>query len=234
MSSQAFPRLLGRPVRLALIGVLALCCVAMMICTGQSPVTKAAVTQAPSAPAPAPAVVAPAPAPAPAPVQTSTVHLRRGDTLWALARQYGTTVAALAELNHLGASTRIIAGTDLRVTGKPAVSGKPARKAAARPAAHVTAVRNAVQQTAATVFGSQYRCAADIIARESGWDVQATNRGTGAYGLAQALPATKMASAGPDWRGNPLTQLRWMRDYVGSRYGDACRAWDFWRTHSWY
>ena len=80
----------------------------------------------------------------------------------------------------------------------------------------------------------KYQCAANIITRESGWNVAATNRHNGAYGLAQALPGIKMATAGLDWLTNPTTQLRWMRAYVDSRYGNACGAWAFWQSHHWY
>lgn len=86
---------------------------------------------------------------------------------------------------------------------------------------------------AAAVFGSQFQCAANIISRESGWSVTAENP-DGAYGLPQAYPGWKMASAGADWRTNPLTQLRWMRAYVDERYGGACAAWSFWEGHGAY
>lgn len=90
------------------------------------------------------------------------------------------------------------------------------------------------QAAAKAIFGSQYSCAASLISRESGWNVHATNPSSGAYGLGQALPPSKMASAGSDWRTNPSTQLRWMKSYVDSRYGGACSAWSFWTSHHYY
>jgi len=54
------------------------------------------------------------------------------------------------------------------------------------------------------------------------------------YGLPQSYPAEKMASAGPDWRTSPWTQLRWMRSYVKARYGSACAALRFWFRNGWY
>lgn len=90
------------------------------------------------------------------------------------------------------------------------------------------------QQEAQQVFGSQYSCAANIIVRESGWNVEASNPSTGAYGLPQALPGSKMASAGADWATSALTQLRWMLGYVNSLYGGACGAWAFWMSHGYY
>lgn len=73
-----------------------------------------------------------------------------------------------------------------------------------------------------------------IVTHESGWRVNATNPGSGAYGLPQSLPGSKMASAGADWRTNPITQLKWMKDYVSSRYGGGPGAAAFWRAHHWY
>jgi hypothetical protein len=87
---------------------------------------------------------------------------------------------------------------------------------------------------ARSIFGSQYSCIDSLIIRESGWRVNATNPSSGAYGLGQALPGSKMSSAGADWRTNPVTQLRWMKSYVDSRYGGACGAWSFWQSHHWY
>lgn len=73
-----------------------------------------------------------------------------------------------------------------------------------------------------------------IINHESGWRVNATNPGSGAYGLPQSLPSNKMASAGKDWKTNPITQLKWMYSYVKGRYGNASNAKHFWQTHNWY
>ncbi|NUR58657.1 MAG: lytic transglycosylase domain-containing protein [Catenulispora sp.] len=84
------------------------------------------------------------------------------------------------------------------------------------------------------VPSGQFGCFANIIERESGWNVHATNPGSGAYGLGQALPGSKMASAGSDWRDNPVTQIKWVLSYMDSRYGSPCGAWSFWQSHSWY
>lgn len=194
----------------------------------------------PSVPAPHSRPILPAAATVPA-VSTpspAVIRLHRGDTLWALAQRYRTTVAALQQANGLGDSTRIYAGTGFRV---PAATIAPHRVAVPqRESAETTSVAvdrpsaGSVQQAAAATFGPQYACAASIITRESGWNVHASNPASGAYGLAQALPGSKMAAAGPDWRSNPATQLAWMRDYVTARYGGACGAWTFWRAHHWY
>ncbi len=75
-------------------------------------------------------------------------------------------------------------------------------------------------------------CLAELIRRESGWDVHAQNP-SGAYGLPQALPGSKMASAGADWADNPATQIRWMVGYV-QKYGGSCGALSFQEAHGYY
>ncbi|WP_323185035.1 transglycosylase SLT domain-containing protein [Kitasatospora purpeofusca] len=73
-----------------------------------------------------------------------------------------------------------------------------------------------------------------IISHESSWNVTATNPSSGAYGLAQALPGSKMATHGSDWKTNANTQIRWALDYMNSRYGSPNAAWTFWQNHHWY
>lgn len=80
----------------------------------------------------------------------------------------------------------------------------------------------------------QYTCFSNIVERESGWRVNATNPSSGAYGLVQALPGTKMATAGADWKTNPATQIKWGLNYMNQRYGSPCGAWSFWQSHHWY
>jgi hypothetical protein len=69
---------------------------------------------------------------------------------------------------------------------------------------------------------------------ESSWDSRATNPAGGAYGIPQALPGSKMASAGSDWQVNAMTQITWGLGYIATRYGDPCKAWTFWQAHQWY
>ena len=71
---------------------------------------------------------------------------------------------------------------------------------------------------------NQWPAFADIVRRESNWDTTATNPNGGAYGIPQALPGSKMASAGADWRTNPYTQLRWMVGYIKSTWIDPIAA----------
>jgi hypothetical protein len=84
------------------------------------------------------------------------------------------------------------------------------------------------------VPSSQFGCFDWIVSRESGWNVTARNPSSGAYGLGQALPGDKMASAGPDWETNPVTQIDWTLSYMDERYGSPCAAQGFWESHGWY
>ncbi|MGW0710019.1 aggregation-promoting factor C-terminal-like domain-containing protein [Streptomyces sp. NPDC002643] len=92
------------------------------------------------------------------------------------------------------------------------------------------------QATAKKMIGNsaQYSCFAKIVDHESDWNFKATNSSSGAYGLVQALPGSKMASAGSDWKTNPKTQIKWGLDYMKDRYGSPCGAWNFWQSHNWY
>ena len=73
---------------------------------------------------------------------------------------------------------------------------------------------------------SQWSCLDALWNRESGWRYNAANP-SGAYGIPQALPGSKMATAGADWLTNPATQIRWGLGYIKSRYGTPCGAWNF-------
>jgi hypothetical protein len=93
-----------------------------------------------------------------------------------------------------------------------------------------------VQAMAQAIIGdeTQFQCFSNIVTRESGWRYTATNASSGAYGLMQALPGSKMVSAGADWRTNPKTQIQWGLNYMNSRYDSPCGAWSFWQANHWY
>jgi hypothetical protein len=86
----------------------------------------------------------------------------------------------------------------------------------------------------AKLGSTQFACLDQIGEHESGWRTHALNKSSGAYGIPQALPGSKMAVIADDWRDNPVTQVKWMIRYVNGRYGSACQAWSFWQGHSWY
>ncbi|ALO95860.1 aggregation-promoting factor C-terminal-like domain-containing protein [Streptomyces olivaceoviridis] len=84
------------------------------------------------------------------------------------------------------------------------------------------------------VGGGQFQCFSNIVDHESSWNYRAVNASSGAYGLFQALPGSKMSSVGADWQTNPATQIKWGLNYMNSRYGSPCQAWSFWQANHWY
>ena len=167
-----------------------------------------------------------------------------------------------AQVNAL--RDRAVRLTTERATGLAAQArARAARAAAARPAAAAArAARDRAaqaggstpvvgggggspaeaQRTAASLIGAhgwgsgQFGCLVDLWNGESGWSWSATNPSSGAYGIPQALPSWKMASAGSDWLTNPTTQIRWGLDYIDRAYGSPCAAWSAWQARSphWY
>jgi len=81
---------------------------------------------------------------------------------------------------------------------------------------------------------SQFGCLDNIWSQESGWNVHAANPTSSAYGIPQALPGSKMSSAGPNWEDNAETQIRWGLGYIRDRYGSACAAWSYKQGAGWY
>jgi hypothetical protein len=81
---------------------------------------------------------------------------------------------------------------------------------------------------------TQFTCLDEIWTRESNWNYRAQNVYSGAYGIPQSLPASKMASAGSDYLTNPATQIEWGLRYIQSSYGSPCAAWAYWTAHSAY
>src|SRR5690606_17646608 len=93
----------------------------------------------------------------------------------------------------------------------------------------------AAEMVAARGWGTdQYSCLETLWQRESGWNHTAENPSSGAYGIPQSLPGSKMASAGSDWRTNPATQITWGLGYISGRYGTPCGALGHSNSHGWY
>lgn len=96
------------------------------------------------------------------------------------------------------------------------------------PSADPTAAQETAQAMLAS-FGfdtaTQWPCLYDLWQQESGWNVYAENAASGAYGIPQALPGDKMASAGPDWQTDAATQITWGLGYIEEVYGTPCAAW---------
>jgi hypothetical protein len=81
---------------------------------------------------------------------------------------------------------------------------------------------------------SEFDCLVSLWNKESGWNVNAHNKSSGAHGIPQALPGSKMASAGADWESNPATQITWGLGYITGRYSTPCGAWGTSQAKGWY
>ena len=82
--------------------------------------------------------------------------------------------------------------------------------------------------------GEEWVCLNNLWTKESGWSTRSSNSSGSAWGIPQALPGSKMRSAGTDWRTNPATQITWGIGYIEHRYRFACNAWAHWQSHNWY
>ncbi len=163
-------------------------------------------------------------------MMTPQMHPAAGVELTTLVKPSTTTHAVTKA--HPAASTHSAAKAPAATKARPAASTHHT----VRKASQATAVSGGSPQAIARsiVPSGQFGCFSDIITRESGWNVHATNPSSGAYGLPQSLPGSKMASAGPDWRDDATTQIKWALTYMDSRYGSPCDAWSFWQNHNWY
>lgn len=121
-----------------------------------------------------------------------------------------------------------------------AAAAGAARERASRSTARTTFsgdVRGIARQIAAQQYGwgnDQFACLNSLWAKESGWNYRASNPSSGAYGIPQALPGSKMGAFGSDWRTNPATQIKWGLHYIDGRYGSPCSAWSSAQSKGWY
>ncbi|MDI5964002.1 lytic transglycosylase domain-containing protein [Streptomyces sp. SL13] len=139
---------------------------------------------------------------------------------------------AAAEAAKKKAEAEAAAKAKAEAAAAKAKAQKIATEAAATGNYSVSAVQAMAQQIVGNA--TQYQCFSWIVSRESGWNYRATNASSGAYGLVQALPGSKMSSAGADWQTNPATQIKWGMSYMNSRYGSPCGAQQFWEANGWY
>lgn len=179
--------------------------------------------------------------------------VRSGDTLTGIAAEHKQEYTDLLARNQQFWSNPdlIYPGDKVRLDGavlKVPASKRPAQSAQPKTAAptrtpHTNRPRSAPKHPAtgsakayarSVLSASQFACLDTLIARESGWNVYATNPYSGAYGIPQALPGSKMASAGPDWRTNGVTQIKWGLRYIASTYGTPCAALAHSNRTGWY
>ena len=203
-------------------------------------------TSAIAVPAPVNAISAPAPA-AGADLLAAERAEAKARANRAVARaQLVAAKQATKRAKSLGLETKAIAEQQAKIKAELAAAAK---KAAEEKAALERAIKNRGYQPGVTDpkeiarqilknkygYGSgQFDCFNNIIMRESKWDINATNPSSGAYGIPQALPGSKMATIASDWRTNPATQIIWGIEYMKDRYGSPCSAWGFKSSHGWY
>ncbi|MER6257406.1 transglycosylase SLT domain-containing protein [Streptomyces sp. NPDC001584] len=120
--------------------------------------------------------------------------------------------------------------TAAQETAARSAAGSVTRDASRSPVQSFLTVAQ-VQAMARQIVGAdQFQCFSNIVERESTWNYRAANP-SGAYGLVQAYPGSKMSSVAADWRTNPATQIKWGVNYMNQRYGSPCQAWSYWQSH---
>jgi len=138
--------------------------------------------------------------------------------------------AALAEHTRLAAIAR---AAKIRKAADRAARSQARTALAARASADPRSVARAMLGD----FGwgeGQFGCLDSLWMKESGWSTSASNSSSGAYGIPQSLPGSKMSSAGSDWQSNPATQIKWGLGYIQERYGSPCAAWGHSQATNWY
>jgi hypothetical protein len=164
-----------------------------------------------------------------------------------LIRTANRAAAAHAAAVARAAAKRAAARAAARAKAERAAARRAARRAAAQQAAaRRAAATPATQLPSGTPrriaelmlgqygWAGQFSCLSALWAEESSWSVYAQNPSSGAYGIPQALPGSKMASAGADWRSDAATQISWGLGYIRAMYGSPCAAWDHEEAAGWY
>jgi hypothetical protein len=168
--------------------------------------------------------------------------------LWAVARaaavraaRAATARAALRRALAWAAAERAADARQAQAeqAAQPTATTQPAVQEPPASVASTTTPSGSPQQVAAALlagygWAGQFSCLDALWARESGWNVYAQNPSSGAYGIPQALPGSKMASAGADWATDAATQIRWGLSYIKSVYGSPCGAWAHEEATGWY
>lgn len=152
----------------------------------------------------------------------------------------------LTEVYRHDPNAQAAAGGDVQIAGaaqpaqcqaqddvQPAVDGPDGSNASAEQAKRI-AKGMLPSYFPGTNVDQEYGCLVAMWTHESGWNLHATNPSSGAYGIPQSLPGSKMASAGPDWHDNATTQIKWGLQYVKERYSTPCGAWGSWQQKGWY
>ena len=144
-----------------------------------------------------------------------------------------------AALAHHAFRLRLIQARNA-IARRQAARKRAAELAASRAVPAATAASGSPRQIAQATLGSfgwsssQFSCLDPLWEHESRWSVTAANPGSGAFGIPQALPGSRMASAGPDWQTSAATQITWGLRYIRDTYGSPCAAWSHEQATGWY
>lgn len=150
-----------------------------------------------------------------------------------------TVTEKVDEVVLVGTGTDSGSGSDAQASGESAGGGGEAAPPAASASGDGTTPEGA-QAIARGMMASygwgddEFSCLQSLWNRESGWNYQAENASSGAYGIPQALPGSKMSSVAGDWATNPATQITWGLGYIQGRYGTPCSAWAHSESVGWY
>ncbi|WP_295789718.1 lytic transglycosylase domain-containing protein [uncultured Microbacterium sp.] len=154
------------------------------------------------------------------------------------ARQEAEAAAAAAEKEKAAAEERAAASSSSSSVSSGGGSSAPVPVASGGGSGDNSPA--GAQATARGMLASrgwgddQFSCLVSLWNKESGWNYRAYNAGSGAYGIPQALPGSKMSSAGADWETNAATQISWGLGYISGRYGTPCGAWSHSQSTGWY
>jgi hypothetical protein len=163
--------------------------------------------------------------------QTSVTLAQRTQEVRVAQTQFADAQWNAAHQRAAGRAAKQTAAAQVAVTAVPSPAAPQQRTA-------VTV--GSPQQIAEAMLGSfgwsssQFACLDPLWQHESGWSVSAYNESSGAAGIPQALPGSRMASAGPDWQTDAATQIRWGLGYIKDTYGSPCAAWDHEEATGWY
>ncbi|HEX3749559.1 MAG TPA: lytic transglycosylase domain-containing protein [Streptosporangiaceae bacterium] len=169
------------------------------------------------------------------------VTLSRDRRIITRKRSKLTVVAAAGALSVAAAATAPSASASLSASPSARTSASPSASPTSSPSPSPAPAANgspqSIAQSMLKSFGwssSQFSCLEPLWEHESGWNPSAANPSTGAYGIPQASPGSKMASAGPDWKTNASTQIKWGLGYIKDTYGSPCAAWSHEQADGWY
>ena len=174
-------------------------------------------------------------------VQAAALRGRLDAAIQKKAEEEAAAKAAAEAAQKAAEEAAARAAAEAQAAAEAAAAAKKAQASTAAPAVNVNVDPASAQGIARSMMAAsygwgddQFACLVSLWNKESGWRVNAQNKSSGAYGIPQALPGSKMGSAGADWATNPATQIAWGLGYISGRYGTPCGAWGHSQSTGWY